>query len=389
MALWKWVAVGAGLYGLLGMMVFLAPPRPHWHGQPGMGAPGPGGQPWGNPGQPGGPGPGGMNPGNPPQPGPPGQGWGNQGFQPQPDAPGPRGMNPGGPNQPGAPGQPWGNQGGQPQPGMPGQGWGGQGYQPQPGAPGQPWGGQGFGPQQRGPGSGGMNQPGQGDGQPQAGPQPWGQPQPQGGPPSPRIDFEGPTPPFETEPPGQAKVVALDDGRHILQWRISAQGEMLQVLTLPIGAPSNGAAEIVLLCRADPARELLIGVRERGGAVYETTRPASGDWQELHIPLSELRPAPHHPDDNGRLDIGEIDAVVIACVHRPQLLGRGERQGQEAGQIVGLDDIGLAGGPPTQQGQPSPWPPTPPSPGRRPQGQPAPPGASGPSTGRGDAPRGR
>jgi len=380
MALWKWVAVGAGLYGLLGLWLAMAPPRPrpYWQAQRGFGAPGPPGQPQGAPGQP-------WN--TPGQPGAPGPQWGNQGMPPQPGAPEPQGMNPGGPNQPGGQGQPWGNQGFQPQPGMPGR----QGMNPggpnQPGAPGQPWGNQGGPPQPGGPGQPGMNPPGPGagqmqGGQPQGG-QPWAQPQ------VPRIDFEGPTPPFETEPPGQAQVVALDDGRHVLQWQIAPQGELLQVLTLPFGAPPNGAAELVLLCRADPPRELFIGVRERGGAVYETTRPASGDWQELHIPLAELRPAPRHPDGNGRLDIGEIDAVVIACARQPQLLGRRERQGQEAGQIVGLDDIGFVGGPATPQGQPFREQPTPPSPGRTPQGRQAPPGASAPSTGRGDAPRGR
>jgi hypothetical protein len=140
------------------------------------------------------------------------------------------------------------------------------------------------------------------------------------------LDFEQPLPGIVTRPTGLAEIVALPDGNHVLHWSCDT-GRELAAAVLPLRAADPGVKELRLRLRADRRTPVGISLREQDGSVYATERWAAPEWRELVIPLRDLRPAPRYPDENGRLDTDQVQALVL--VHLGIALGewRAENRG--------------------------------------------------------------
>ncbi len=124
------------------------------------------------------------------------------------------------------------------------------------------------------------------------------------------IDFEGQFPPPFTRPQSEAVVVERPPDNHLLEWRLPSHGPRLHSLALPLHPPP-GAGRIMLEISASSRHGLRIGLREDDGSIYLAPVLADPDLRGVTIGFDELRIGKVTPDENGRLDLGQVNSLVI------------------------------------------------------------------------------
>lgn len=162
-----------------------------------------------------------------------------------------------------------------------------------------------------------------------------------GMPPSPEppqvLDFEQPQPLFATRPGQQAEVAQQPDGNHFLRWKPAPGRERFAVLIVPWRPAKREASALTLRLRADHVTQVIIGLREGDGSVYSVERSTTLEWRELVLPLNELHLGPRYTDENGKLDLDQVQELIIVHFARWQ-----EREPATAApNTVELDDIRL------------------------------------------------
>jgi hypothetical protein len=131
--------------------------------------------------------------------------------------------------------------------------------------------------------------------------------------------------------------VELPDGNHILRWRPLPGPERFTALILPWRPASREASDLTLRLRADSATPVIIGLREGDGSVYSAERRATSDWRELTLSLSELRLGPRFSDENGQLDLDQLQELVLVHFAR----GQDRERTDSSPETIELDDVQL------------------------------------------------
>lgn len=153
--------------------------------------------------------------------------------------------------------------------------------------------------------------------------------------PQPTLDFELPQTPFITRPELQAETALQPGGNHYLHWTPAPGTKGLAALILPWRPIYSMPRKLQLKLRADRATPVIIGLRERDGSVFSAERVTTRDWHEVVLPLNQLHLGPRMSDENGRLDLDQVQELVM--VH----FGREPEDQTRSPVTIDVDNIEL------------------------------------------------
>lgn len=164
------------------------------------------------------------------------------------------------------------------------------------------------------------------------------------------FDFEGPESTeawCTTAPEGSVTItrnrqnVRSGTGALQLEW-VATDGRLAMLSASPIhlhGRPRS----LHLSVKVDEESPIMYGVREADGSSYQGYLYArAGVWEDVSVDLDELMLSEGSEDENGRLDVNEIDGIMVADLSN---LGgeAGKSLGIKSGrQHMWLDDVELS-----------------------------------------------
>jgi len=140
---------------------------------------------------------------------------------------------------------------------------------------------------------------------------------------------------------GEAELVRSGAGALQLTW--TPLDGRLAFLELGPVALAGRARSLSLSIRMSEASPLMYAVRESDGSEYQGYMyTPGGRWHDLAVDVDELMLSEVSQDENGRLDVGEINAIVVADISNlPGEAGKslGIKQGE---QHMWLDDVAIS-----------------------------------------------
>lgn len=139
-----------------------------------------------------------------------------------------------------------------------------------------------------------------------------------------QLDFRQLPPGILTVPESPISVHRVPGAADALQWRLENPGRRIHVLSIPLGL-EPGAKTLHLRVRAEPGAALHLGLRERSGAVYSIEYAAGPAWGDVNIALDALKTGRFQRDPDGRLDLDQVQALIIVVLHRPESNRPGEQ----------------------------------------------------------------
>jgi hypothetical protein len=164
------------------------------------------------------------------------------------------------------------------------------------------------------------------------------------------FDFEGPESTgawCTTAPEGSVTItrnlenVRSGTGALQLEW-VATDGRLAMLSASPIQLDGR-ARSVRLSVKVNEHSPVMYGVREADGSSYQGYMYArAGMWHDLAVDLDELMLSEGSEDENGRLDVNEIDGIVVADLSN---LGgeAGKSLGIKSGrQYLWLDDVELS-----------------------------------------------
>ncbi|MCB1218031.1 hypothetical protein KDL44_11600 [bacterium] len=145
--------------------------------------------------------------------------------------------------------------------------------------------------------------------------------------------FEGHDP-LAAASSGASLEISEDGNESWLDWtpaRGRAQLDLLGLMLRPGPPDANGLA---LELRGSYTGQVVIGVLERDGSNY-TVFPErlETDWTGYEIPLDVLTLGDDSEDENERLDVEQIEAVIIGYIDLP------ERGKEEGPRVISIDNL--------------------------------------------------
>ncbi|HID07055.1 MAG TPA: hypothetical protein EYP10_07890, partial [Armatimonadetes bacterium] len=116
-----------------------------------------------------------------------------------------------------------------------------------------------------------------------------------------------------------AELAIERDAQHIpygtgaLRYKYAIRTDVAPALTTFLFKPIQGAVSLRLSVKAEQPTALLIGVSERDDSQYQTfVYVAPNKWHDVRVSLDELMLAEDSSDENGKLDLDQVQSVYIA-----------------------------------------------------------------------------
>jgi len=106
------------------------------------------------------------------------------------------------------------------------------------------------------------------------------------------------------------------DGAVCVDYELSAQAPFFALMhPAPQTQRVRGAVSIALDLRAERSATFMLQLEERGGGRYVRTLEnlLPGQWQTHVLPLAEFQPSDESKDDNGRLDLDQLQNILLLC----------------------------------------------------------------------------
>ncbi len=133
-----------------------------------------------------------------------------------------------------------------------------------------------------------------------------------------------------------ATVAINDDGVQAwLDWTPDRQTAKLDLLGLLVSPGPPEANGLALRLRANYEGQVIIGVMEADGSSYMVfPERLELDWTQYEMPLDALVLSDDSEDENGQLDVDQVDTVLIGYL---EVSARGEVDAEQ--RVISIDDV--------------------------------------------------